>query len=290
MQDLADFRRRMLAARISPATAEVYSRFVEELRAEGFACSYDGLLRYFCAHERDKSVGQMRTMKCAVLHFMRLEGRQQCPGAEKDLDMILQGLATLERERRTEPLRGAIEDEQLTQLVKYASQEGHAEYGDAFTVMRGIACRPRDIGELTPARVNLRASLVQLRSKRARHLKAHQGAFETHPICTTEALAVLSTRMKRARNEDERLFPGWRTQRASAIVKRAASAFGWPRDLKWDGAHCLRHGSANAVLLEALERVRIAGGWRSMNLAKHYSNPNGGRRTEAPASPRNKGN
>ena len=271
-----DFRRRMLQARIAPSTAELYQRLVEGLVREELTCSYEGLLSYFARYEGKKSVGQMRTLKCAVLHQLRLDGKPMCPSAAEDLDRVLQGVAALESEARRAPVRGAIEDHQLEQLVAPGQRRGRVEDSEAFLVMRGATCRPRDMGELTPQRVNLEALLVQVRSKRPRHAKA-SGEYETHPIITEAARAILARRMGAVATEQSRLFPAWTTQRAATLVQEAASTFKWTQSLKWDGSHCLRHGSANAVYLEAIERVRVAGGWKTVSSAAHYSAPNLGR-------------
>ena len=54
-------------------------------------------------------------------------------------------------------------------------------------------------------------------------------------------------------------------------MKRVAAENGWPETLVFNGAHCVRHGGAMSVHREALEQVRLRGGWASPASARHYS-------------------
>lgn len=267
-----------LRARIAPQTAEVYARALAPLLSAGHALSYTGILNYMAAEGANQSAGQLRTLKCAAMHELRIEGRPMPQEQAHDLDLVIQGLATLKSEARTAPRRGAVEDEQLAQLVELAHEEGATDIGDGFVIMHGIACRPRDLAELTPESVNIRSGTVTVRSKRRRYLKVTEGEWETHPIRTEGARVLLERRVRRNTDPTAVLLPGWKTHRASATVKRAAVLYKWRQDRKWDGCHCLRHGAAAAVLTAALDQVRAAGGWSARSSAAHYSRPNDARK------------
>lgn len=273
------FRARMLEARLAPSTVEVYTRATQELRAEGFPISYAGLLRYYevATLRGNRSVGYMRTVKCAALFLSRLGQADETISTEQaaDLDQVLQGMAVLEAERRDDPLRGSIDEDQLEQLVDLAHERNLPDIGDGFVVLFGVGCRPRDIAEITGDRIDWRNQTVTVRSKRRRYLQAQNGAWEEHPIRTDGASLLLA---RRARKHNGPLFPGWTTARASRLVKEAAEKFGWSADLKWDGSHCLRHGAAGSEMAKALQTVRVAGGWATAQSAAHYARSNTSRR------------
>lgn len=274
------FRERMLEARLAPSTIEVYTRALQEVRAGGFPVSYAGLLEYFAVTASTRSVGQLRTVKCAALFASRVSGAEIPITAEqaKDLDMVLQGAAVVEAERRREPLRGSLDADQLEQIVDLAHEQGLTDIGDGFVVLFGIGCRPRDIAELTAQSVDLHRQTVLVRPKRRRYLRAAKGDREEHPIRTAGARLLLFRRC--AKKAQGPLFSGWSTARASRVVKEAARRYAWPTSVKWDGAHCVRHAAAGAELEKALRLVQTAGGWSTPQSAAHYSRSNAARRVQ----------
>jgi hypothetical protein len=54
------------------------------------------------------------------------------------------------------------------------------------------------------------------------------------------------------------LFPDYDVLWVGRMIKAAAIHFGWPKELDWNGAHCLRHGS----IAEAVAAGGVAAGMR----------------------------
>jgi integrase len=68
------------------------------------------------------------------------------------------------------------------------------------------------------------------------------------------------------------LFPGYSVRKVTALLKEARDRFKWPKELKWSGSHCLRHGAlAQARAEGGLEAVGARGAHISEQMKVHYS-------------------
>ena len=87
-----------------------------------------------------------------------------------------------------------------------------------------------------------------------------------------EVLGRVDAFLAAAPHEPGPLFAGHNGREVNAIIKRAAARLGWPKNVKWNGSHCLRHGA----LVEAnrhggLELVRARGAHRSTAMQAYYA-------------------
>ena len=80
-----------------------------------------------------------------------------------------------------------------------------------------------------------------------------------------DLMQVLSTK------PDVLLFPGFSPRLANRIIKEAASRFSWDPDFLWS-FHSIRHGRAEDLRQQgvSLNDLRVAGRWRSDQVALHY--------------------
>ena len=143
-------------------------------------------------------------------------------------------------------------------------------------VLFGVTCRPRDIGEMTGAKYDLNTKIVWVRSKAWRVNRRRHGEWEPHPVRSEEAQLILEDR--KASHGEGLLFPLWSGEHVQRAVQAAAETHGWPRDLRWDGAHTARHGSAAEIFASALQAVQEGGGWATVRCAKKYARSNVQRR------------
>ena len=67
------------------------------------------------------------------------------------------------------------------------------------------------------------------------------------------------------------IFPGFSPRQANKLIKEAASRFSWDPDFMWS-FHSLRHGRAEDLRQRgvSLNDLRVAGRWRSDQVALHY--------------------
>lgn len=270
----ASFRAAALMARVDLATTAVYRLKVLEVERLGEGpAGYASLVRFLRARSGQVTAAYLKTFKSAVVFVLSAAGRPMAFAESQDLDYILQGMSATEPPRA---LRGAIDEAMVAQIALVAYKDGDAESAHGVIVAFGISCRPRDIKELEASRVQIRQGTVQVRAKRTRYLRQKLGEWETHPVMTEGALALLATRC--ALHPTGPLFPGWNEAHARALVQRVAVLHQWDPELVWDGAHSLRHGGAVAAMENALTRVRAVGAWASTSSARHYSRPNAARK------------
>ena len=76
-----------------------------------------------------------------------------------------------------------------------------------------------------------------------------------------EVLGRVDAFLAAAPHEPGPLFAGHNGREVNAIIKRAAARLGWPKNVKWNGSHCLRHGAlVEAGRQGGLELVLRPGG------------------------------
>jgi len=262
------FRAKALKATVKPETHRGYAAKVREIGDP----TYEGFLEF--ARKRTEEPGQklaastLRTYKSALVHIRKVAGYPMSQEENDDLDEVITGIQCSEQPRAK---RGPVDEDKLADLVAAAHASGEHDIGFGMVVMYGITCRPRDLGEMIPARVDLKENTVWVRRKASARMIAKDGVWEAHPITTEGAKIILAKQIKKTSSSKGLLFPGWRAAKARNIVHQVAKAKGWDPKLVWDGTHGLRHGAAHDILREALEQVRTAGGWKTKGSAAHYS-------------------
>lgn len=266
------YRAQALADRVSTGTAAGYKKKALEIRRVGGSLDYEGMVRFMRKTHRSNRnpkgkyvAATLRTYKSAMSAVLLRAGYPLTYEEDADLNLLASGLEAAEPTRAK---RAAISEEQLATVTDAARRCGLPDIGDGLQVLFGVTCRPRDVGELTGARVDLMKRTATVRSKLPKWKQAQQGEWETHPIICHTAFDILSKAKQLHGNSA--LFPGWNQAVAGNFVKAAAAVGGW-KGGKFDGAHCVRHGAASAVLNAALQQVRLAGGWKTVSSAKHYS-------------------
>ncbi len=71
---------------------------------------------------------------------------------------------------------------------------------------------------------------------------------------------------------DTLLFPHYDAREAGRIIKRAAATNGWDSSERWDGGHCVRHGSLHdARLAGGRAAVQARGAHKTTAMQDHYS-------------------
>jgi hypothetical protein len=84
---------------------------------------------------------------------------------------------------------------------------------------------------------------------------------------------------------EDYLFPSHPACEISQFIKKAAIDFGWDPRLKWDGSHCLRHGSIVSARAEGgIEHAQGRSAHLSSASVKHYSTANEDRRRRGTAT------
>ncbi len=238
-------------------------------------CGYGALVRFLRLKSEVLSAAYLKTYKSAVLHVLSVAGKPMSYVESSDLDAMLQGLEASEPPR---PMRGAITEPMVEEIAREGYRRGLPEVSKGIIVAHGIACRPRDIAELTGNRVNLQSGTVRVRAKRARYLRRKMGEWETHPIVTDGAYGILSTKCRMSTLGP--LFPAWDEAQARDLIQGVAKKRGWDPELIWDGPHALRHGAAADAMSKALGEVRKVGAWATDSSARHYGRQNEDRKRQ----------
>ena len=206
---------------------------------------------------------------------------------DNDLNRILQGMGGLTKTRKPKT-RHPLQEADLKKITQWLRAQGETEIADGVEVQYGCLARPRDVGELSVARVDTVRWEVVVRAKRWRCRVPAQGEFETHPVVGDQARKILARRKKKARKSGPGtlLFPAWKAATASRWVKRAAEATGLPKDCT--GAHCVRHGRAADVAERVRREVCRMGAWASKLSADRYGKSRAARNAEAEEPKRKK--
>ena len=98
----------------------------------------------------------------------------------------------------------------------------------------------------------------------------------------TQLYDTVSAILRGARPGDM-LFPRHDAAEVNRIIQRAAVTLRWDPTLKWDGGHCLRHGSLVEAAREGgLAAVLARGAHRSQQMQLHYSRSNEERKSGVP--------
>jgi hypothetical protein len=190
------------------------------------------------------------------------------PSEAADLDRILDGHAVLSAGDKG-PTRGAVDDSKLTQLVRAARDKGRQDLADACHAASGCALRNQDLQKMTADDVNLDGGVVLVLKHDSSIRKAKTGSKDERPIATSEAYEVLERRIQT--HPKGPLWPKWNRIQANEFVKAVAEEQGWPKNLRWDGIHCVgRHGAAIRAKKAAIEAIKKVGAWKSDAAATSY--------------------
>ncbi len=117
---------------------------------------------------------------------------------------------------------------------------------------------------------------VWIKRKASAAICMQKGEYTANPLLLPEAIEILHHRKTLAEKEGVTdLFPHWKAQDASRVVKRAAQLHEWPDNVIWNGAHNARHGAARDTFDAALTQVMATGMWDSRESAERYGAPRG---------------
>lgn len=266
------FEHAMLNLCICERTARAYARHAREVEdATGGISARDFIrflnLEYDKGQVASRCASTMRGYKSALLHEGRMRGSEMSSAESMYIDKLLDGFEVFKGPRKH---RGGFTRSMLRQVCRLAENMQEFDVADGLALLDGAVLRPRDIEHMTLDTVSKDGTWVYAELKLPRPAKMRAGTVEIRPVLTPLARQILISRVRAFKNcPNAPMFPRW--SEAGRIVKLAAIEFGWPDDVLWTGAHNARHGGAQRVLDEALERVAEAGGWRGHEGPRRYS-------------------
>ena len=149
--------------------------------------------------------------------------------------------------------RGAIDLEKLNELVDYMREaKKPMEMIDAVIVCWSTGLRTSQMSTVRVENFHLNEetgaytlTLAKIHDPTLWTKRDGKSKIEVRPV---ELLgSPLITRALRGKTADQPLYPGWQPRAVCMLARACAAARGWPTQLKWDGAHRLRHGVATYV-------------------------------------------
>lgn len=174
--------------------------------------------------------------------------------------------------------RGQLTYDKLMQAVTVARAWGLLDVADGLIVIYGCCCRGQDIEHMTAEHIGSLeddgSAHVWVMRKASAAIRLQKGEYTANTLHLPEAIEVLRHRMELAEKEEVTdLFPNWKAQDASRVVKFAAQLHSWPDNVVWNGAHNARHGAARDSFDGKLTRVMATGMWDTKESAERYGAP-----------------
>ena len=278
---LADYRKRMIRATVTPETAEVYQdRYnqVMEYKEAGDGM-YETLLRYFQKCDTQVAATK-RQVKSAVLHVLLEKGEPLDRAEADDLDFVLDGI---ESEEAARDPRTALTAIQVEECIHEAQVRGWGHTADYMELMYSICGRPMDVDiagwrleGLEKGKLNSPETVAWCHRKASALAKKRLGAYEPHYFWRKQGLEIAKRRKTLV--GDGALFPEPEKirKRASEVITFVAQVKGWTGLIT--GPHNLRHGAAASAWEEAwansIAAVKERGQWAADTSAVRYGKAN----------------
>eukprot|EP00672_Neobodo_designis_P017783 CAMPEP_0174842446 /NCGR_PEP_ID=MMETSP1114-20130205/9917_1 /TAXON_ID=312471 /ORGANISM="Neobodo designis, Strain CCAP 1951/1" /LENGTH=314 /DNA_ID=CAMNT_0016076649 /DNA_START=24 /DNA_END=968 /DNA_ORIENTATION=- len=278
------FAQEMLTHQVDPETLRAYQRMHQRIIEVGGDDELNGMLTFLRTDSQTAAVTK-RYYKSALLFIRDTQGRPVDSATSALYDKVLRGMEVSEG-RRTP--RGAMTPEQFGQLLDHAKvlrgntalpYEQRSKESKLFEwlhVQFGLAARgPSTMPAIAVEHVDFTTMTVLLHRK-ATAIERLVGPEHTAvPIWTEECHDFLRARVDALRAAGHApctaLYPDWDAKVVSAAIQHVAEVNDWPGNVSWTGSHNVRHTAAVHTLEDALEEVRERAGWRTREMARHYS-------------------
>lgn len=278
-------RARFAAGSVCPSTQEQYESMLRKITRVAHPDGNRGLVptlsdfTIFLSMRANQGIAPdyVDRIRSAVMWAYSLMGRWPDPGTVAFADRVIEGY------KRANPVvvrpRGAITVDMFNQVLMMLGAEQYARgdivrglcfaYGFGF---RGGQIRTLRRGEFHPADGTWLYLGTRHKVKDAGSptigVELHDLAPETYPF--------VSACILRTSDPQTLLFPNYDAREASRIIKRAAAKYGWDPAERWDGGHCVRHGSLHDAALDGGGRaaVKARGAHKTVAMMDHYASSN----------------
>jgi hypothetical protein len=285
---------------VAPATHAAYARKVQANGGFGVERFLDHMNREMAKPPRPpelkrysklyrESTSTFRHLKAACMHMAECHAD---PWAEDDSQYIETLICGFECENAEPRRRAILTLGQFNSFLAEARAQGRGDIADAAIVHWAACVRPRDMKALCLARIvydeDTKTFMMWAEKKVHRRMKVRRNKDEKRVIMGDAAQTIIKDLYKAFTAEQisrtEPFFPEYNSASVEAILRKVAKDEEWPEDLLFDGPHCFRHGCALEAFSEAIQAVRIRGGWGSNGSAVHYSQQGVAGRTAANAA------
>jgi hypothetical protein len=237
-----------------------------------------------------ESTSTFRHLKAACMHMAECHAD---PWAEDDSQYIETMICGFECENAEPRRRAMLTMRQFNSFLAEARAQGYQGIADAAIVHWAACVRPRDMKALCLARIaydeDTDTFMMWAEKKVHRRMKVRRNKDEKRVIMGPEAQTIIKAFYEAFTeaeiSREEPFFPEYNSANVQAILTKVALEEQWPEDLLFDGPHCFRHGCALEAFSEAIQAVRIRGGWGSNGSAAHYSQQGAAGRSAANAVP-----
>ena len=275
---LAGIRRAVLNS-IGFAARGTYKSALRALRAQECALNFEGLVRRIVDCPRKISKSRFAgTVSAGNWHLKRRHRPTLTDNQRELLRTYFQGRRCERTERRE---RGAITEDMLTEMLRYMKENGSSRWERwHMQLCHATACRDCEM-PLIQANdfVDDGRTITFVTKKIHNPTQRSEGdgvASEERRQVSSGIYAELRHALAHAPRSDFRLAGTWDRKAMGRWVKRASAALQWPRELRFDGVHCNRHGRAASVLQRTgkVRAVQRALGHKSTACSLWYGRPN----------------
>lgn len=240
---------------------------LRDLKQHGYPYTPKGLMSY-CHSRRAEpiGIGKLKAMEQTLRWCYRLSTKRLDP--EKDgswfqLSAYIQGY-TRKYPTKVTP-KGAINMEQFKQMLAHASKidavRAKANF-DAAVFQYAFAFRPGHVEHLKYGHFSVGEEGIYKYHGPNLKCKPKDPQTVTHH-CMPELNETIKQFLSTPRENNTILFGRYDFVWIGSIIKSAAVQYQWPKEVLWNGAHCLRHGS----IAQAVKAGGLLGG---LHRAGHY--------------------
>jgi len=220
------------------------------------------------------------TYLAAWLFWREVDGLQR--PSEKKLMRIRRAIKGMSYKSGKAPLlpRGALDSGMLRQLRWHCRYHGLQDMADGFALIWYGMLRHSQVLELRRCDVRFGAAkgpLLALGKKKAFCADRCSWRYLDHFKEVANCRSLLRHVCK-GKGPTDKLFPKWRKGLARALIREASRLFEWDPSVKWDGAHCMRHGAAQewaAVRGDKVRSIMRRATWDSCRSAALYGKRRG---------------
>lgn len=265
---------------IATSTLESRLSHLRKVVDAGFEITPRGVMKFMNQSRRAQIFpgGTLDGIAQSARYFVMLRGRKLEPdshGTWEQLNHFVRGY------KRRHPVKivekGAINHAQYSQLLSHMVQVDPNVAKDQIRCVEfqyGFAFRPGHVCMVTRNEFYLdeQDGLWKYYGKNFK-MKPNDPEMVQHE-CMPWLQDNVSKFLEEAPPGDQPLFPDYNITWVGRMIKACARAHGWPPGVKWNGAHCLRHGSiADAYAAGGLGAGRRRGGHFSDAMVMRYGRP-----------------
>ncbi len=241
-------------------TVRTYRKLLERLHDEGYSADYTGVYGRILDPTPIKGITLTKTITAVqwAADRMRHLGVRRIPEEKADyLRMLINGrerLRQTEEEAETYSRRGAIDMSKLDELTWFLHTKKKRSAGEIRAIIAcwATALRTSQMSTVCAGDFHLNEAgtgyILTLAKIHDPKLWATRGGRprievrDVHEIGTPIIAEAIAGKAK-----DTPLWPQWKPRVVCRLIQECAVHCGWPPELKWNGAHCLRHGVAAEV-------------------------------------------